>query len=151
MEIKVDDLSSPEVISLLKAHLQHMIDITPPGCVHALDVDALKRPEITFWSVWENSSLLGCGALKEIDPYHAEIKSMRTVASQQRKGIASHLLQFILNQAKKRNYRRVSLETGSYDAFIPARNLYRKFGFSYCDAFGDYIQNNNSVYMTMTL
>ena len=151
MEIKIDDLSCTEVISLLKAHLQHMIEITPPGCVHALDIDALKRPEITFWSVWENSSLVGCGALKEIDSDHAEIKSMRTVTSQQRKGIASRLLRFILNEARKRNYQRVSLETGSYDAFVPARNLYEKFGFRYCDAFGDYIQNVNSVYMTLAL
>jgi len=151
MEIKIDDLVHPEVITLLNDHLRHMIDITPPGCVHALDIEALKRPEITFWSVWENSSLVGCGALKEIDPDHAEIKSMRIITSHQRKGIASRLLQSILNQARKRNYQRVSLETGSFDTFVPARNLYEKFGFRYCGPFGDYIKNDHSVYMTMTL
>ena len=151
MQIKPDDLTTPEVIALLNEHLQHMIDITPPGCVHALDIDALKRPDITFWSVWENASLVGCGALKEIDPHHGEIKSMRTVASHQRKGVASHLLQFMLDEARQRNYQRVSLETGSYEAFIPARKLYEKSGFSYCGPFGDYIQNDNSVYMTMVL
>jgi putative acetyltransferase len=151
MEIKVDDLSSPEVIALLDEHLQHMIAVTPPGCVHALDIEALKRPEITFWSVWEGSSLLGCGAIKKLDQYHAEIKSMRTATSHQGKGIASHLLKFILNEASIRNYHRVSLETGSYNAFIPARNLYEKFGFTYCDRFADYIQNDNSVFMTIEL
>ena len=151
MEVKIDDLSSPEVRALLKAHLQHMIDISPPGCVHALDLDALKRPEITFWSVWENASLLGCGALKELDPYHAEIKSMRTVMSHLRKGVASYLLQFMLNEAAKRQYHRVSLETGSYDAFIPARRLYEKFGFTYCGPFADYIPNRNSVFMSIEL
>jgi len=151
MKIKVDDLSSPEVKTLLDEHLRHMIAVTPPGCVHALDHEALKSPEITFWSVWEGSSLLACGALKKLDHDHAEIKSMRTAASHQGKGIASHLLQFILNEARKRNYRRVSLETGSQKAFLPARNLYEKFGFSYCKPFADYIQNNNSVFMTIAL
>jgi putative acetyltransferase len=151
MEIKVDDLSSPEVIALLGEHLQHMIAVTPPGCVHALDIEALKSPEITFWSVWEGSSLIGCGALKKLDQYRAEIKSMRTATSHQRKGVASHLLHFILNEARNCNFHRVSLETGSYDAFIPARNLYEKFGFTYCQPFADYSQNNNSVYMTIEL
>ncbi|MEJ2642610.1 MAG: GNAT family N-acetyltransferase [Desulfosarcinaceae bacterium] len=151
MEIKVDDLSSPEVRSLLDEHLQHMIAVTPPGCVHALDIDALKSPEITFWSVWEGPSLLGCGALKQLDQYHAEIKSMRTATSHQGRGVASHLLQFILDEARKRNFPRVSLETGSYDAFIPARKLYEKFGFNYCDPFADYAQNKNSVFMTIEL
>lgn len=151
MEIKVDDLSRPEVIALLNEHLRHMIAITPRGCVHALDIEALKKPEITFWSVWEGSTLRGCGALKQLDPYHAEIKSMRTAATCQKKGVASHLLQFILDEARKRRYRRVSLETGSYEAFIPARNLYEKFGFTCCEPFADYTENSHSVFMTMTL
>ena len=151
MEIKVDDLSSPEVIALLNEHLQHMIAVTPPGCVHALDIEALKSPEIAFWCVWEGSSLLGCGALKKLDQCHAEIKSMRTSTFHQGKNIASHLLQFILNEARNGNYNRVSLETGSYDAFMPARNLYEKFGFTYCKPFADYSQNINSVFMTIEL
>lgn len=151
MKNKADDLSNPEVITLLNAHLQHMIDITPPGCVHALDIEALKSSEVAFWSVWEGASLHGCGALKQLSQYHAEIKSMRTATSYLGKGTASHLLKFILNEARKRNYRRVSLETGSYDAFLPARNLYEKFSFTYCGSFADYVQNDHSVYMTIEL
>lgn len=151
MKIINDDLCSPEVIALLEEHLQHMIAITPQGSVHALDLDALKSPRVKFWSVWEGASLLGCGALKKLDPYHAEIKSMRTANAYQGKGIASHLLQFILDEAKRGNYQRVSLETGSFDAFMPARKLYEKFGFSYCEPFADYVQDSNSVFMTIEL
>ena len=151
MDIKIDDLSDPDVIGLLEEHLQHMIRVTPPGSVHALDIEALKEPEITFWSVWDGSLLIGCGALKELDAQHAEIKSMRTTSSHLRKGAASYLLDYILAEARRRKYRRVSLETGSFDAFKPARNLYKKFGFTYCDPFSDYIQNPNTVFMTIDL
>lgn len=151
MKIIIDDLSSPEVIALLETHLQHMIAITPPGSVHALDLNALKNPDVRFWSVWEGASLLGCGALKKLDPHHAEIKSMRTAGAYQGKGIASYLLQFILDEAKRSNFQRVSLETGAFDAFMPARKLYEKFGFSYCGPFADYVQDSNSVFMTIEL
>ena len=151
MKINVDDLSHPEVIALLEEHLRQMIAVTPAGSVHALDVDALKKPDITFWSVWDGPVLVGCGALKTLDRYHAEIKSMRTATAHQGKGIASHLLPFILDEARKRDYRRVSLETGAYDAFLPARRLYKKFGFACCEPFGDYVQDHNSVFMTIVL
>ena len=151
MDIKIDDLSSPEVIGLLEEHLNNMIHVTPPGSVHALDIEALKKPEITFWSVWEGSILIGCGAIKELDPQHAEIKSMRTALSHLGKGVASHLLEYILTEARQRKYRRISLETGSFDAFKPARNLYTKFGFTYCDPFSDYIQDQNTVFMAIEL
>lgn len=151
MKIILDDLCSPEVIALLEAHLQHMIAITPPGSVHALDLDALKSPQVSFWSVWEGVSLLGCGALKRLDRCHAEIKSMRTASAHMGRGVASHLLKFILDEARKSNYQHVSLETGSFDAFIPARKLYEKFGFSYCGPFADYVQDSNSVFMTIEL
>ncbi len=151
MHIKIDDLSSPEIIEFLEEHLQHMINVTPPGSVHALDIDALKTPEITFWSVWEGAQLIGCGALKELDSRHAEIKSMRTASSHLRKGVASYLLKYILTEASRRKYQRVSLETGSFDAFKPARNLYTKFGFTYCEPFSDYIQDPNTVFMTVEI
>ena len=144
-------LSNPAVIAFLGEHIQHMISVTPPGCVHALDIEALKKPEITFWSAWEKSSLVGCGALKILDQHHAEIKSMRTATSYRGRGVASHLLKFILSEAKKRKLNRVSLETGSYEAFKPARSLYEKFGFSYCEPFADYHLNSNSVFMTIEL
>jgi putative acetyltransferase len=151
MDIKSDDLSGPEMAGFLKAHLQHMIRITPPGSVHALDIEALKKPEISFWGVREGSQLVGCGALKELDSKHAEIKSMRTAASHLQKGVASHLLEYILGEARRRKYGRISLETGSFDAFRPARNLYKKFGFTYCEPFADYIPDSNSVFMTLKL
>ncbi len=151
MDIKTDDLSSPDVIRLLNEHLQHMKEITPPKSVHALDIESLKRPEITFWSIWDESQLIGCGALKELDPQHGEIKSMRTASSHLGKGIASHLLEFILAEARRRRYRRVSLETGSFDAFKPARNLYEKYGFTYCEPFSNYKKDPNTVFMTIEL
>ena len=149
IEIIIDDLTNPEVVKFLNDHLRHMIDVTPPGCVHALDVDALKKPEITFWSVWEGPLLVGCGALKELDPKHAELKSMRTAPSHLGRGIASRLLEYILSVARQRGYLRVSLETGSYEAFQPARNLYAKFGFTYCGPFSDYTDDPNSIFMTI--
>ncbi len=151
IDILIDDLSNPKVIEFLNDHLRHMVEITPPGCVHALDVEALKKPEITFWTVWERSVLVCCGALKELDATHAELKSMRTAPSHLGKGIASRLLEHIITEAKKKGYQRISLETGSYDAFIPARHLYEKFGFKYCKPFSDYDENPNSVFMTKDL
>jgi len=151
MEIRIDDLSRPEVIEFLEDHLQNMINVTPPGSVHALDIKALTKPDITFWSVWDGSLLIGCGALKELDSQHAEIKSMRTASSHLGKGVASHLLEYILTEARRHKYRRVSLETGSFDAFKPARNLYTKFGFTYCKPFSDYTQDPNTVFMTIEL
>ena len=87
IDILIDDLSNPKVIEFLNDHLRHMVEITPPGCVHALDVEALKKPEITFWTVWERSVLVCCGALKELDATHAELKSMRTAPSHQGKAL----------------------------------------------------------------
>jgi putative acetyltransferase len=111
----------------------------------------VKKPEITLWSLWEGSTLRGCGALQQLDPLHTEIKSMRTAATRQGKGVAWHLLQFMLDEAKKRHDRRVILETGSYEPFIPARNLYEKFGFTYCEPLAGYTKNSHSVFMTIAL
>src|SRR6266481_10085608 len=111
MHIELGDLSRPEIAELLKEHLASMFVHTPPESVHALPIEGLRSPEITFWSVWENSELLGCGALKELDPQHGEIKSMRTASIHRRRGVAAKLLERILEEAKRRNYKRVSLET----------------------------------------
>src|SRR5215471_18225016 len=131
MEIKIDDLSGPEIHALLEEHLQDMKRHSPPESVHALDLEGLRKPEITFWAAWENGELLGCGALKELDPRHGEIKSMRTSSSHLRKGIAGKMLNHIINEAKRRRYTRLSLETGSVEAFNPARKMYEHFGFTY--------------------
>ncbi len=150
MTIKLDDLTGAAIQELLRSHLQSLSAISPPESMHALDLNALRKPEITFWSVWDatQSELLGCGALKELEPQHAEIKSMRTAVKHLRKGVASAVLQYILNEAKRRNYQRLSLETGSSSEFIPARTLYTKFGFTPCGPFADYIEDPNSVFMT---
>ncbi|OZG72996.1 GNAT family N-acetyltransferase [Hahella sp. CCB-MM4] len=151
MEIKIDDLTGPEVAGLLNEHMQEMKRRSPPESIHALDLEGLKKPEITFWSAWEGDLIIGCGALKELDASHAEIKSMRTAEAYQRKGIARQMLQHLLDEAKKRNYARLSLETGSQASFEPARQLYAGFGFEYCGPFAGYKDDPNSVFMTRAL
>ena len=135
MEIRVDELTGREIIGLLHQHLENMKLHSPPESIHALDLVALRKPEITFWSVWQNAELMGCGAIKELDPRHGEIKSMRTVTAHLRKGVAARLLDHILAEARRRRYLRLSLETGSADAFAPARKLYAGFGFKPCRPF----------------
>ncbi|MFT8323084.1 MAG: GNAT family N-acetyltransferase [Bacillus sp. (in: firmicutes)] len=151
MDIKKDDLTGPEVIELLMDHLQSMAVHSPPESRHALDVEGLRKPEITFWSAWEENDLVGCGALKELNAQHGEIKSMKTSSSHLRKGVAQQLLQHIIGEAKRRGYRRLSLETGSMDAFEPARRLYSNLGFQYCNPFSHYSEDPNSVFMTLEL
>ena len=151
MQIKVDDLRGSEITQLLREHIENMAQNSPPESMHALSLDELRKPEITFWSVWNDRELLGCGALKELDPQHGEIKSMRTASRHRRKGVAAALLEHILAEAKKRNYKKVSLETGSMDAFDPAHSLYARFGFKECGPFADYIEDPNSVFMTKEL
>jgi putative acetyltransferase len=151
MNIRIDDLRGREIHALLEEHLQSMRQQSPPESVHALDLDALRRPEITFWTAWSDGNLLGCGALKELDPGHGEIKSMRTADAHRRRGVARRLLAHILDEARRRAYARVSLETGSMAGFAPARELYAKFGFGCCGPFAGYREDPNSVFMTRSL
>lgn len=148
MNIRVDDLTGPEIIALLREHLHSMTLHSPPESIHALDIDALRKPDITFWSVWRSAELAGCGALKELDPRHGEIKSMRTASSHLRTGVAARLMHHIVEEAERRSYRRLSLETGSAEAFAPARSLYARFGFACCAPFADYVEDPYSVFMT---
>ena len=151
VHIKIDDLSGPEISELLQEHLASMYLHSPPESVHALPIEGLRQPEITFWTVWEKGELLGCGALKELDSHHGEIKSMRTAARHLRKGVAQTLLHYIIGEAGRRGYRRLSLETGSMQAFEPARQLYACGGFAFCGPFADYVEDSNSVFMTKEL
>ncbi|MBW5447226.1 GNAT family N-acetyltransferase [Cohnella sp. CFH 77786] len=151
MEIKLDDLSGPEIAAFIAEHLRNMHLHSPTESVHALDLDELKQPDITFWSAWDQGELVGCGALKELDALHGEVKSMRTSPARLRKGIARTILGRILEEAARRGYRRLSLETGSMEVFEPARRLYESLGFAYCGPFSDYIDDPNSVYMTKEL
>src|SRR5450631_4736336 len=148
MDIRLGDLSDPEVLKLLNEHLQSVALHSPPESVHALGLAALRQPDISFWSVWENAGLMGCGAIKELDSRHGEIKSMRTVSLHLRKGVAAALMRHILEEARRRSYRRLSLETGSMEAFAPARSLYARFGFEPCGPFADYVEDPYSVFMT---
>jgi putative acetyltransferase len=149
--IRRDDLSGPEIADLLADHLRDMLEHSPPESVHALDLEKLKKPNITFWSIWSGERLVGCGAIKELDKHHGEIKSMRTYREFRGKGAGKTMLRYILSEAKRRGYKRLSLETGSMDAFEPARGLYESHGFEYCGPFDDYILDPNSVFMTMEL
>jgi putative acetyltransferase len=151
MKIKVDDLNGTEIAELLEQHISDMRAISPPESKHALDLNGLRRPEITFWTIWDETSLAGCAALKELDPSHAEIKSMRTATEYRNKGVASMLLRHIIDEAKRRNYRRLSLETGAMPFFAPARQLYLKFGFVYCAPFAEYKEDPNSAFLTKEL
>lgn len=151
MEIRIDDLRGPEIAALLQEHLDDMALHSPPESIHALDLEKLRRPEITFWALWRDGELMGCGAIKQLDTTHGEIKSMRTSNRHRRKGVAAAMLQHILGEAQRRGYHRLSLETGSPDAFAPARELYARFGFSYCGPFADYVEDPYSVFMTREL
>ncbi len=151
MKIVVDDLAGPEIAEFLAEHVREMLSISPPESKHALDLDELRGPEITFWSVWDGETLVGCGALKRLDGDHAELKSMRTSSLRKRSGVASRLLEHIIDQARAMGFTRLSLETGSADFFQPARRLYEKYGFAYCDPFAGYRPDPNSVHMTRTL
>lgn len=151
MEIKIDDLCGSEIAELLEEHIREMNFVSPPGSKHALDLEELRKPEIIFWTVWDEGCLIGCGAIKKLDADHAEIKSMRTCVSYREKGVASMLLQHILKEAKLQGYQRISLETGSMPFFVPARNLYTKYGFKHCAPFSTYKEDPNSIFMTRDL
>jgi putative acetyltransferase len=151
MLIRIDDLRGPEIIALLEAHLQLMRAISPPESVHALDLDGLRAPEVTFWTLWDGDQLLGCGALKELDAEHGEIKSMHTAAAARGKGVGRRMLQHIIETARRRGYRRLSLETGATGDFAAARGLYAGFGFAFCGPFADYALDPFSAFMTLEL
>ena len=151
MKIIIDNLRGKEIAAFLAEHIEEMKSVSPPESKHALDLEGLRKPEITFWTVWNDDRLVACGAIKKIDPNHAEIKSMRTAVSERGRGVASMLLQHILKEAKLRGYQRISLETGSMPFFIPARHLYTKHGFQRCSPFASYEEDSNSVFLTKKL
>ncbi|MBS0340257.1 MAG: GNAT family N-acetyltransferase [Proteobacteria bacterium] len=151
IRIRVDDLRGPEIQALLEEHLRDMRSISPPESVHALDLDALRRPEITFWTAWAAGELVGCGALKMHDASHGEIKSMRVSGRRRRTGAGRAMLLHIVDEARRRGLSRLSLETGSQPEFAPARQLYASMGFAECGPFAGYNLDPNSVFMTRPL
>ena len=148
VNIRLDYLTSTDIHQLLQQHLQSMALHSRPESIHALGIDALRQPGITLWTAWENSELLGRGALKALNAHHAEIKSMRTASTHLRKGVAKAMLAHMVEEAKRSRYQRLSLETGSAEAFEPARRLYAAFGFTSCEPFADYLLDPYSVFMT---
>ncbi len=128
-----------------------MLANSPEGSCHFLDFDGLNAADVTFWSIWDGADLAGCGALKELSPEHGEIKSMRTHADHLRKGVGAMMLTHIISEARERGYRRLSLETGSSEAFIPALALYESHGFQTCPPFGEYVEDPHSRFMTLML
>ena len=151
MRIEVDDVSRPEVVALVEYHLRAMHEISPPGSVFALDRSGLKRPDVTVWTIWEGADLLGMGGLKELDPRQGEIKSMRTTPAALRRGAGRRMLDHIVQEAKDRGYRRLSLETGSNAPFAPAWAMYERAGFVPCGPFGSYTDTAFSRYFTLEL
>ena len=151
LQIRIDPLSGPEVAALLREHLDDMQRISPPESVHALDLAKLRQADVTFWSAWSGAELLGCAALRELDGWHGEVKSMRTTAAHRGRGVGAALMRRIFEQAEQRGYRRLSLETGSQPEFAPARALYRRFGFAPCGPFGGYAEDPCRTFMTRTL
>ncbi|NQY88755.1 MAG: GNAT family N-acetyltransferase [Colwellia sp.] len=151
MKIQLDNLASIEVNQLLQAHHNDMLKHSPPESVHALDLTSLKAADITFWTVWIDDELAGCGALKKLNEKHAEVKSMRTAGKFLRKGVAAKLLTHILATAKNQRFERVSLETGTMNAFSPAQKLYKNFGFQECQPFSNYQNDPYSMFLTKTI
>lgn len=149
MRIELDDLSRPQVHALLQEHLDNMYELSPPESVHALDLSKLRVPEISFWTVWDGDELLGCGALKQLDASHGEVKSMRTPQALRRRGAGRAVLGHIIGQARLRGLKRLSLETGSTADFKPAQDLYVSFGFTCCGPFADYKDDPFSTFMTL--
>ena len=151
IRIEQDDPGRSDVQDLLSGHLADMYASSPADSVHALDHAALSGPEITFWTARQDSEVLGCGALKELQPGRGEIKPMRTAAHARGRGVATLLLEHILDEARRSGFDRLFLETGSQEFFAPARRLYHRHGFIDCPPFAGYVLDPNSVFMTREL
>lgn len=145
------DLETPEFAALMDAHAALMLSQSPPGSCHFLALDALHADDITAWEMRDGETLVGCGALKHLSATHGELKSMHTLASHRGAGLGRRMLEHIIAEARQRGYRRLSLETGSMDGFIPSRRLYTAFGFEICLPFADYVEDPYSVFMTRAL
>jgi putative acetyltransferase len=151
LEFRIDDLSGEPTRALIARHLSGMRATSPPQSVHALDLDELRGPDITLWSVWVKEEIAGCGALKRLDSDHGELKSMRVADVFLRKGIGRALLEHLVSEARIRGLKRLWLETGSSEPFVPALRLYESAGFIRCGPFDGYIDDPFSVFMTRAI
>jgi putative acetyltransferase len=146
-----DDLTGPEIAALLRLHLDEMHQWSPPESVHAMPIDRLRQPDVTFFAAWDGARLAACGAIKHLAADHGELKSMRAHPDYRGRGAGKVILLHLLDEAAKRGYRRVSLETGRPEPFLPARRLYESHGFAECPPFADYTEDAFSICMTKTL
>lgn len=149
IKIIEDHLEGTEIKLLIRHHLNGMKSNSPEESIHALDINQLKDEKVTFWSLWKNQKLAGCGALKELDSEMGEIKSMRTHDNFLRQGVAECMLNHIIGVAKEKGYKQLFIETGSSESFYPAHNLYKKYGFTLCGPFADYKEDPHSCFMTL--
>ena len=140
-----------EVHELLIKHFIELRSVSPEGSTHVLDIAGLRDPSIKFWSLWEKNNLMGSGALKFLDKEHGEFKSIRVSDKFRNKGNGLKIINHLINEAKKLNVKRLSLETGAGDFFLSARELFNKCGFKPCKPFSHYKNDANSVYMTMLI
>ncbi|HEX6669886.1 MAG TPA: GNAT family N-acetyltransferase [Gemmatimonadales bacterium] len=151
MHIIEGGLDDPRVVALLDLHVSRARAETARGSAHALDLPGLRAPGMTFWSAWEGDEVVGVGALKQLSADHGEVKSMHTAEVARGRGVGSALLRLIMETARERGMTRLSLETGAWPYFLPARALYARHGFVECGPFGDYRPDPNSVFMTLEL
>ena len=151
MRIVEGDLSDPRVADLLHTHVTTAHAATAPGSAHALDLEGLRAPEISVWAIWDGEALVAVGALKRLSADHGEVKSMHTAQAMRGRGAGAAMLAHIIEAACAGGLSRLSLQTGSWDYFHPARTLYRRHGFLECAPFGDYAPDPNSVFMTLEL
>ena len=151
LSFRQDDLTGAEIRALIDHHVEGMRASSPACSVHAMPVERLRERDVTFWSAWREGQLAGCGALKELAPDHGELKSMRTASPFLRQGIGEQMLLHLIDEARRRGHRRVSLETGRGAAFEPAQALYEKHGFTECGPFGDYCEDAFCLFMTRTI
>ena len=140
-----------EVNDLLKKHFIELRSVSPAGSTHVLDIDGLKDPSIKFWSLWENNKLIGCGALKFLEKNHGEFKSIRVADEFRKKGIGERIIKHLIEEAKKLEISKLSIETGAGEFFAPARKLFNKFGFKKSEPFAHYKVDPNSCYYTLDL
>ena len=151
MKSVVGNFDNSEVDELLKKHFIELRSVSPAGSTHVLDIEGLKDPSIKFWSLWKKNELMGCGALKFLSEEHGEFKSIRIADKFRKQGNGINVIKHLINEAKKLNIKKISIETGSGDFFAPARKLFKQYGFKSCKPFAHYKKDINSCYMNMLI
>ena len=145
------NFDNPEVNELLKKHFIELRSVSPVVSTHVLDIAGLKDQSIKFWSLWKNNEIIGCGALKFLEKNHGEFKSIRVTDKFRKAGFGEKIIDHLIEEAKKLEISKLSIETGAGEFFLPARKLFSKFGFKACPPFAHYKEDPNSCYYTLNL